>query len=195
MASHASSKGPSEVIHSTTTLLNWSHREATLGDGKTAFQRVATPDECQKIAAALGILRCCSLEASYQIISLTQNRYRVTGTYHGLIEQACTITLEPVPSELGEEFDIEFRPEEQLKNQTEVELGDPNVEDPEPIVGGCLEVGALIYELAASQLDPYPRKEGAQLEMTEALAPPASQGNMAFAKLASLKFSNKGPGH
>jgi len=171
-------------------LLNWSHHEATLEDRHAAFQHVATATECQAVAMSLGILSCHSIEATYQITPLSQGRYRVSGTYHGILDQACTVTLEPVRTELKDAFEIEFWPEIQLQDPVEVELDDPAWQDPEPIVAGRLEVGSLIYELMSCQLDPYPRKEGVCLEITEAPAPSEAPGSTAFAKLAALKFQS-----
>jgi len=168
------------------TLLNWSHHETAALESRTAFRRKATQQECNTIAAALEVLSCSCLEASYKIIPLARKRYRVHGSFRCSLQQTSVISLEPINFELNEVFDVEFWPESQLQDTIEVELDDPNREDPEPIVAGQLEVGRLIYELIASQLDPYPRKDGETFELvTEQKDVP--QGNSAFAKLAALK--------
>ena len=168
-------------------LLNWSHREAALTGSETRFQHKATADECREIAAALDILACDFIEADYKIIPLPQGRYRVRGEFHSSVEQACVVSLEPVYSKLYETFDIEFWPASQLPDLGEIELSDPDAEDPEPFTAGCLEVGHLIYELLASRIEQYPRKQGKNFNIAETKRQPFTPADTPFAELGLLK--------
>ena len=72
-----------------------------------------------------------------------------------------------------------------------MQFGD--AEPPEPLIGGEVDLGAIVTEFLMLGIDPYPRKEGAEFE------PPARHEDASehpFAALAALKKakSDKGEG-
>ncbi len=61
--------------------------------------------------------------------------------------------------------------------------------EPEPIVGGQLAVGRIVFECLAAALDPFPRAAGATLDRHEAAPQSAGAGapSSPFAVLAKIR--------
>ncbi|MEG6509565.1 DUF177 domain-containing protein [Methyloligella sp. 2.7D] len=82
--------------------------------------------------------------------------------------QTCVVSLDPVPASLEIPVEADYLPQSAIERwQAELDeetLSDPLAEWPEPIQGGKIDIGPLIYESFATALDPYPRKEGANLD-------------------------------
>ena len=68
------------------------------------------------------------------------------------------------------------------QKETEAEPRDVKWNDPEPLIGGVVDLGALATEFLLLGLDPYPRKPGAVFEPPRDLKPDAGP----FAALAKL---------
>ena len=133
------------------------------------------------------------------------------------VVQSCVVTLEPVKAKVSDEFEVDFLPEgtdpaEIMGNGLRVIQGGKDDEDtvegwleglqdgemvidaedvdpPEILVGGDVEVGALIAENLSLSLDPYPRHADAEMEKTRAGddGDDSPERNNPFAVLASLK--------
>src|SRR3972149_470610 len=60
---------------------------------------------------------------------------------------------------------------------------------PEPIAGGEIDLGPIIYEPLATALDPYPKREGARFQWSQGGAEGQGEegGKGPFAALAKLK--------
>jgi hypothetical protein len=87
-----------------------------------------------------------------------------------------------------EKVDIAFVPRDVLelpRSGTEDELEPREVkwDDPEPLVDGKIDLGALATEFLILGLDPYPRKPGAVFDPP----PEERSGDGPFAGLAKLK--------
>ncbi len=103
----------------------------------------------------------------------------VTGHFAARVTQACVTTMEPVPDEVQQTFEGWFLDESQAtsfqrakKRKVEVEVGDIPFEDdespipderddPEPVVGGVVDVGELVAQHLSLALNPYPHSAGA----------------------------------
>ena len=97
---------------------------------------------------------------------------RATGAVHGELTQVCVVSLEPFPATVDEEIDVRFAP----RSDDEAARGAPkepetfsmaDEDEPDPIVDGKIDLGALAAEFFALGLDPYPRKPGASFESPE----------------------------
>ena len=91
----------------------------------------------------------------------------MTGAVHGEFTQTCVVSLEPFPGTVDEVVDMRFAPQaeedgpQRGKRETlTISLADED--DPDPIVDGKIDLGALTAEIFALGLDPYPRKPGAE---------------------------------
>lgn len=111
---------------------------------------------------------------------------RVLGRVEADVTQACVVTLEPVAGRVDEEIAATFVPEGSRLARVEAAGGelilDPEGEDlPEAFSGDSIDLGALAEEFFALGIDPYPRKEGAALDLAnkdqpdEALAGPLAR--------------------
>ncbi len=90
----------------------------------------------------------------------------VLGSIAATVGQNCVVTLEPVVNEVEETIDLVFEPRQSLTEPAENEGQQHGVKwnDPEPLVGGVVDLGALATEFLILGLDPYPRKPGAVFE-------------------------------
>ena len=161
--------------------LDWGHEIDEVHAGGLEIQRKATAAECAALARALDILQCDSLDVSYRLRRAPAEGYRLRGKLIAEVDQACVVTLAAVHETVRVEFDVEFRPAEEvasldggavdLEEQTEIE----------PIDGKWLAVGRVVFEELAAGLDPYPRRPGAEFAPFAVLAklkqPPSKESN------------------
>jgi uncharacterized metal-binding protein YceD (DUF177 family) len=99
---------------------------------------------------------------------------QVTGRVNARVGQVCVVTLEPIETEVDEAVELRFTPEAKTpKSDT----------DPEPLVGGSVDLGAIATEFLILGIDPYPRKPDATF------IPPKTEDDGAhpFAALETLK--------
>lgn len=148
--------------------LPWSHAVTDIPAGGLSSQRAASPGECAAVAAALELPGCQSIAAKYRITALGGGRYRLAGEVTAELEQACIVTLEPVAARLAERFDVQFWPEGEAEPQLEGEVEALSAAEIETIEGGRIDAGRIVFETIAAGLDPFPRKEGAALDRSEA---------------------------
>jgi uncharacterized metal-binding protein YceD (DUF177 family) len=86
------------------------------------------------------------------------------GTVHAEVTQACVVTLDPVPEVIDEEIEEIFVPEGSAlarmpaNDAGEIVVDADGPDLPELFTGDEIDVGALVAEMAAMALDPYPRK-------------------------------------
>jgi hypothetical protein len=93
---------------------------------------------------------------------------RVTGRVTADIIQICVVTAEPLSNEVDARIEALFVPAGSRLATPRVQTGelvlDPEGEDaPELFEGDTIDVGQLAEEFFALQVDPYPRKPGAEL--------------------------------
>lgn len=169
------------------TVLGWSHAVSEIGESGLEVQREATPAECAAITADLEIVATRALAARYRIKPLPEGRFRLTGKLVADVEQACVVTLDPVPEHIEEEIEVEFWPKAQIAPPEEGEHEALGPDEPEPIEANRLAVGRVLYEVLASALDPYPRASGALLEGEEGKAAPRESKANPFAALANWR--------
>lgn len=148
--------------------LPWSHAVTDIPAGGLSRQRTATAAERAAVMSALELAGCGTIGAKYRVTPLGGGRYRLAGEVTAEVEQPCIVTLEPVASRLHERFDVEFWPEGEVEPQQEGEAEALSAAEIEPIEDGRIDAGRIVFETIAAGLDPFPRKEGASLERSEA---------------------------
>ena len=96
---------------------------------------------------------------------------RVTGAVHGEVTQVCVVSLEPFPATVDEDVDARFAPQAvansgstAAKETRTFSLADED--EPDPVIDGKIDLGALTAEFFALGLDPYPHKPGAVFEQS-----------------------------
>jgi uncharacterized metal-binding protein YceD (DUF177 family) len=104
------------------------------------------------------------------------------------VVQVCGVSLEPFETAIDAEFDVPFVTEapEQTPDPEERELSLVDLEGPDVIDTGVIDLGAYVVEHLALELDPFPRKPGVEFE-----APAEEKEPSPFAVLAALKPPKK----
>lgn len=148
----------------------------------------ASPSECEAIAEALGIVKVASASAEFTISPFRKDGFKVVGEVRAEVEQACVVTLDPVPETIRETIDLRFLPESEIEPINEEIEVDVDAEDPpEPILGSTVDLGVLTTEFIAVGLDPYPRKPGVEFTPFIEDDGSADEAESPFAGLAALK--------
>ena len=116
---------------------------------------------------------------------------------HAQIVQSCVTTLEPVPEMVEDEVKVLFSPhvseEDMPSNPDDLEdLSEDELmallDQPEPLVDGKIDVGEVVSQFLAVAMNPYPRKDGAELPDAALIEEEADEERPnPFAKLAGLK--------
>ena len=120
-----------------------------------------------------------------------EGRLLLDGTLTAEVTQTCVVTLEPVESAIEVPVEVEFWPQARIDAlaATADEAASHGILDwPEPIAEGRIELGSLLYEVLATALDPYPRREGVSFAWTESPeAGAAREADSPFAALSKLR--------
>jgi uncharacterized metal-binding protein YceD (DUF177 family) len=144
-----------------------------------------------RLAAFLNIQSLDQLSFTYLITPLSEDRFRLTGELSADLIQHCVVTLDPVAERLRETVCLECWPQEQIEALArEVKAIGPEAlpEDPPvPILHGRIDLGALVGEIFASAINPYPRKDGVEFDWHDPKVAEAGGSAKPFAGLAKLK--------
>src|ERR671923_61815 len=168
--------------------ITWAHDTDAITEYGLEVERVATAEERMEVTKALELVACDRLETRYTIRPLADGQYLATGTVEAAVVQSCVVTLEPVRSHILEQFEIDFWPSEKLPEPGSGELDVLAAPDREPLEGGIIPIGRIVYEHVATALDPYPRKEGAEFRWRDPDDRPDDDRQASpFAVLAKLK--------
>lgn len=132
----------------------------------------ANPAERQALASLHGLPAIAALTATLRVEPAGSGGARVTGAVRGKLTQTCVVTLEPFEATVDEAVDVRFaaEPEEDSSRRAAHEtlsLSLADEEDPDPVIDGKIDLGALAAEFFALGLDPYPRKPGVVFEPPE----------------------------
>jgi uncharacterized metal-binding protein YceD (DUF177 family) len=157
------------------------------------FDLVADADVRAGLARMTGLRDLPRLEANFDVTRHGADGLRVTGQVSATVGQSCVVTLEPVVNEVEEAIDLLFVPQAAAErpageSDAKEEPREVKWNDPEPLIGGTVDLGALATEFLILGLDPYPRKPGAVFEPLADAQPDAGP----FAALAKLKRGQDG---
>lgn len=161
-------------------------------EGGSHIHLVADQHTCDEMARAASLREVTRLEASFNITRHGDRSLRIVGDVTANVGQTCVVTLEPIESEVHENFSLLFTESTGASMADEqgkatVEFGDADV--PEPMKAGAVDIAAMATEFFLLGIDPYPRKEGAVFEPPRAAEDPSAHP---FAALAALKKGKTG---
>jgi uncharacterized metal-binding protein YceD (DUF177 family) len=142
----------------------------------------------QRIARSLDLQGLDDLQAE-MTIEPTMLGWRLTGRLRAHAVQTCGITLEPLPVDIDAPFSVELTeapPEDATPTEIEIDLEDDSAD---LIEDGKIDLGGYLVEQLALNLDPFPRKEGAEFEQ-----PPEPEEASPFAVLKAFKAKDEGQG-
>jgi hypothetical protein len=148
------------------------------------FELAADESVRATVARVAGLRELPRLQANFDVTRRGAGGLHVAGLVSATVGQNCVVTLEPLANEIEEAVDLLFLPRRDPapEEDGETEPRDVKWNDPEPLVDGVVDLGALATEFLILGLDPYPRKPGAVFE------PPPDQTPIGgpFAALAKL---------
>ncbi len=158
--------------------------DAIAREGQTVTIEAA-PAEREALASFLKLPAIAALTATFRLEPWGRGGARVAGSVHGALTQICVVSLEPFPATVDEAVDVRFAPEEAADPRPaaakETRAVSPADEDePDSVIDGKIDLGALAAEFFALGLDPYPRKPGVTFEQSTKSEPADSP----FAALA-----------
>lgn len=143
---------------------------ADLPEDGQSFVLEADAETRAAIAAAAGLRDLPQLVATFDVMLQGAGGLHVVGRVAGTVGQTCVVTLEPLLNPIEENIDLLFVPQTDAPGPM-ADIGQPGHtpatakwNDPEPLVGGIVDLGALATEFLILGLDPYPRKPGSVFE-------------------------------
>jgi len=149
----------------------------------------ATAEERQAVTELLDIVSIQSIVGRFTITPWRRTGFRITGEVQAEVEQACVVTLDPVPETVRETVDVTYLPASEIEPPAdeEIEVALDAEDPPEAIDGPAVDLGMLATEFVAVGLDPYPRKPG--VEFTPFIEDDGSNDALPspFAALGALK--------
>ncbi len=132
------------------------------------FALIADAEARAGIARLAGLRDLPRLQADFDVTRQGAGGLHVTGRVSATVGQNCVVTLEPLANEVDEKVDLLFMPPaaDAAGGASETDDGgaDAKWDDPEPLIGGVIDLGALATEFLVLGIDPYPRKPGAVFE-------------------------------
>ncbi len=141
----------------------------------------ADPKELLALAARLNVPALYNLSAELRATPWRGGGLRLEGTLVADLDQVSVVSLEAFRSTVTYPVDRYFLPAGKLAGDEEVEA--------DPIIGGEVDLGEIVAETLALELDPYPRRAGEafaeHIEFEEQTQKPETP----FAALLKLKDS------
>lgn len=160
-------------------------RLAEVRGGPHALSLSADEAARRRIAAALDLDALNRLEAEVELAPWLDG-VDLHARWTAAVVRTCGVTLDLFDTDLQGEFHVRAVP---LGSRAAPSRGgdlelDPEADDPPDIVeGDAVDVGSYLVEHMALELDPFPRKPGAEFEPPAAETPPSP-----FASLAEWKI-------
>lgn len=164
---------------------------SAIPDAGLELRLQATDEELAALARRLDVLGLRALTATLRVARWKAGGIHLSGPYEAEVLQTCVITLDPLARHYRENVERYFLPARRLAQTDErasliidAESDDP----PDAFSGSHLDLGEIVTEALALALDPYPRKDAAEIDpayRSDAGDSPGREGP--FAALASLK--------
>jgi hypothetical protein len=152
----------------------------------------ANETERAALAAFNGLPRIGRLAVAFSLRHGGRGAVLVHGELTADVTQTCAVTLEPFETSLSELIDLRLAP----KRAAPARRGGPADEaetiivgeedEPDPIIDGKIDLGAIASEFLTLSLDPYPRKPGVVFE-----PPPVADGGPIASPFGALAKSKK----
>ena len=140
---------------------------------------VMTAAELTALADRFGFTAVASLDVGLEIARVGPDAWDVKGRLQAQIVQPCIVTGDPVPETV--DFAIEERYVRAADEDDEIVVG---LEDSEPLVDGCIELGEMVAQSLALAANAWPRTADAPDEFKAGNVEEAHP----FASLGSLKL-------
>lgn len=137
----------------------------------------AEPKECVALAKRLNIPALHGLKAELKAKPWRGGGLKVSGELSADLDQVSVVSLEAFRSVVTVAVERYFL--------VTVPADADEAEDVDPIINGIVDLGEVVAETLALELDPYPRKAGESFLSGEEVDEPVQRG--AFAALKAIK--------
>ena len=137
----------------------------TIGERERIVEIVATEDERAALAKRFALLSITRLDARLGI-KRTDSGIVVKGRVTGAAVQACSVTDEPLDTQIDEPVALLFV-DQLVSEGDEVELSDDAL-DTVAIKGGTIDLGEAAADTLALAIDPFPRGPNAAAALAAA---------------------------
>lgn len=174
-------------------------RADRLGDGEKHI--VVEPDAAarERIAKAYECLAVDKLSADLTLKPWRKAGVRIVGMIDAVLQQKCVVTLDTFEQELSDPVDRTFEPvssrprrARDINADGEIEIELESLDPPDVMLDGEIDLGALICEQLALNIDPFPRKPGVEFhQQTDEPEDSDKEKPSPFAALAELKQDGK----
>jgi Large ribosomal RNA subunit accumulation protein YceD len=140
------------------------------------FALVADANVRSDIARMVGLRDLPRLEADFTLTRQGGGGLRVSGHVSATAGQNCVVSLEPLTNLIEEDVDLLFMPKSAAQlaaaeDETDGHRAEAKWGEPEPLIGGVVDLGSIATEFLILGLDPYPRKPGVVFEPPQDLTP------------------------
>lgn len=124
----------------------------------------ANGQERAALAALNNLPAIQRLAARFHIVKWGRG-IRVEGELSAKLTQTCVVSLEPFEAEIDEPIEVTYLPPDAKAPASSSEGHDIEADDePDTLIDGKIDLGALTSEFLTLALDPYPRKPGVAFE-------------------------------
>jgi len=160
----------------------WSHfiRAEEVPSGGQWVTLAANENEREEIAGRLGIRSIDKLEAKLHLLPKNSGHIlEVDGNLAADVVQNCVMTLEPIGSHIEDQFSAWYADYDRAASFTKaqhdrkakIELEELPImeeeEDPEPMVGGQVDLAELVVQYLSLAINPYPHSDSVKSEKNE----------------------------
>jgi uncharacterized metal-binding protein YceD (DUF177 family) len=157
-----------------------------LGRGPVDLHLEADAAHRSQVAQRLGLESVSSLKADLRVRPWFDGA-EVTGRFEAVVEQICSVTLDPFTQTVGGAIEVRVVPEGSPHASVpseggEVELDLEADDPPDVLAHDAIDVAAYVVEHVALELDPFPRKPGAEFDYK-----PPTEEESPFAVLKKLQ--------
>ncbi|MDX9861197.1 MAG: DUF177 domain-containing protein [Rhodospirillales bacterium] len=153
---------------------------------EAAFSIEATAGERDGLARRLGLVSIDRLSAELRLIRQMGAMLHLEGRLTAEVTQSCVVTLAPVHSCIAVDVDRRYGPAEAIAEADAEEVALEDEDPPEVLVDGIVDLGEVISEQLALEIDPFPRAEGVEFTGYSSGPTPAEKANGPFAALEDL---------
>ena len=144
------------------------------------------------LASRFNVEEVADLHFQALLMPLDDECLQANGTVRGRVRQICGVSLEPLWTDIEQNFSAEFQPQ-QLVAQYIVPEDDYDTELPESIRNGQADIGEMVTQVFAMEIPAYPRADGAEFAgygQSEAEVEAEDAKQSPFAALSALKPSD-----
>lgn len=163
----------------------------TIGRKPSQRRLTASPEECEALAQRFGLESLDSLDAVLSIARVAGG-FHVRGEIHASLQQRCVVTLALLQRKIQADFEEVYERHTGPATDLEIE-GTADVAELDR--NGKIDLGEMIAQELAGEIDPYPHAPGVAFEWTDpAVSDSAERPEAAaegpFAALSKLKDPN-----